>query len=359
MNSKITTYLASAIFLFLASCSAPAGEKETASMKDEVQPIAIAIHGGAGNLKKLNLTPGEEEEYKRTLEEALVKGNSILSSGGKALDAVEAAIHVLEDSPLFNAGKGAVFTHDGTNELDASIMDGSNLLCGAIAGVKHIQNPISLARAVMEKSDFVFLSGKGAEQFAASQGIPLVDSSYFYTENRWKQLQENLREDTGATKKDISRDQGVIGEGKFGTVGCVALDKFGNIAAGTSTGGTSNKRYGRIGDSPVIGAGTYADNLTCAVSCTGKGEDFIRHAVAYDISAQMRYSGISLDSAVYSTIHQKLKASGGRGGCIALDRKGNVSMQFTTTGMYRGYIVNGAAPKVMIYREPGDTLGVR
>lgn len=316
---------------------------------------AIAIHGGAGNLKKLNLTAEQENEYKEVLIASLEAGNRILQSGGNAADAVEAAIVVMENSPLFNAGKGAVFNQDGINELDAAIMNGADLSCGSIAGVRHIKNPITAAKNVMDHSEFILLTGTGAEEFAAMHGIEMVDSSYFYTELRWQQLLEALEDDTvkldHSEKKSSSNWDHLLREEKFGTVGCVALDKNGNIAAGTSTGGLTNKRFGRIGDSPIIGAGTYADNATCAVSCTGKGEDFIRLNVAHDISSLIRYNEKSLAEATKMVIQEKLKAIKGRGGCITMNRAGDISMEFTTTGMYRGSIDTKGNVEILIYEK--------
>ena len=316
--------------------------------------FAIAIHGGAGNLVKMKLTPEEEESYKQALDAALAMGSSILANGGTSVEAVEAAITSLEDCPLFNAGKGAVFTHDGHNDLDAAIMNGANLECGAVAGVRRIKNPISLARKVMEESEFILLHSEGAEEFTKEQGIEWVDTSYFYTQHRWEQLQEAIEDDKTeldhSEKKKASSDNKPREE-KFGTVGCVALDVHGNIAAGTSTGGLTNKRYGRIGDSPLIGSGTYADNATCAVSCTGKGEDFIRLNVAHDIASMIRYAQIDLLSACDSVVMKKLKEIKGRGGCIAIDKQGNIAMPFTTTGMFRGSIDVNGQKKIALYED--------
>jgi L-asparaginase / beta-aspartyl-peptidase len=348
------------IFILLAMSACKPSEKPLQPMTEKENlkgKFAIAIHGGAGNLKKLKLTAEQESEYLEALELALATGQNILAAGGKCEDAVEAAIKTMEDSPLFNAGKGAVFNHDGINEMDAAIMTGKDLQCGAIAGVRHIRNPISAAKVVMEKSEHVLLTSTGAEAFASSQGIEMVDSSYFFTQLRWDQLQEALREDSveldhdGKSGKSSKLSTNDFNELKFGTVGCVALDQFGNLAAGTSTGGLTNKRYGRIGDTPLIGSGTYANNKSCAVSCTGKGEDFIRNNIAYDIAAQLEYLKIPLDSAVHHSIHEKLVQSKGRGGCIAIDGQGNICMNFTTTGMYRGYIDTNGQKKVLIYAE--------
>lgn len=307
------------------------------NIKLEAHPnaeFAIVIHGGAGTITRVNMTEEKEAVYRAKLSEALKTGYDILVSGGTAMNAVEATIHILEDSPLFNAGKGAVFTSAGTNEMDASIMDGNTLQAGAVAGVKTIKNPISAARKVMEKTWHVMLSGEGADHFAKEQGLTIVSPDYFYTEKRWKSLQK---------AKEKAQE-------KHGTVGCVALDKMGNLAAGTSTGGMTNKRWGRIGDSPIIGAGTYANNLTCGVSGTGQGEYFIRGNTAYDISALMEYKNLSLKEAAQRVI-DKLTKRGGTGGVIAMDAKGNIAMPFNTEGMYRGYILPDGNPQILIYGD--------
>ena len=339
------------IFLFYA-CQTQ--EEKITKAENMTGKFAIAIHGGAGNLVKMKLTPEEEESYKHALDAALSAGSTILANGGTSIEAVEAAITSLEDCPLFNAGKGAVFTHDGHNDLDAAIMNGENLECGAVAGVRHIKNPIRLARKVMEKSEFILLQSGGAEEFAKEQGIEWVDTSYFFTQHRWDQLQEAIEDDKTeldhSGKKQAANEQ-KPSEEKFGTVGCVALDVHGNIAAGTSTGGLTNKRYGRIGDSPLIGSGTYADNATCAVSCTGKGEDFIRLNVAHDIASMIRYSDAELKAACDSVVMKKLKDIKGRGGCIAIDCHGNIAMPFTTTGMFRGSIDVNGVKKIGLYAE--------
>ena len=296
---------------------------------------AIAIHGGAGNITPKNVPPEVQAKYKAKLKEALLAGEKILKNNGSALDAVTAAITVMENSPLFNAGKGAVFTAAGTNEMDASIMDGKSLNAGAVAGVRTIKNPILAARAVMEQSPHVLLSGNGADAFAKEKGLDIVDPSYFFTQRRWDSFQRE--------KKKMEKGE------KHGTVGCVALDVHGNLAAGTSTGGMTMKMHGRIGDSPIIGAGTYADNNTCAVSCTGHGEYFIRYAVAYDITALMKYKGLSLHEAANEVIMQKLKNAGGDGGIIAVDNQGNISMVFNTSGMFRGKASNNQKPMVYIF----------
>jgi beta-aspartyl-peptidase (threonine type) len=339
------------LLLLLASCGDSTTKQTTPHMKGK---YAIAIHGGAGNLVKMNLTNEEQEAYKTALDSALTEGSKILANGGTSVDAVEATIRILEDCPLFNAGKGAVFTHDGHNELDAAIMNGENLECGAIAGVRHIKNPISLARRVMEKSEFILLQSEGAEEFAREQGIEWVDTSYFFTQHRWDQLQEAIEDDKTELDHSGKKKASTLSkprEEKFGTVGCVALDVHGNIAAGTSTGGLTNKRYGRVGDTPIIGSGTYADNTTCAVSCTGKGEDFIRLNVAHDIASMIRYAQVDLQSACDSVVMKKLKDIKGRGGCIAIDCVGNIAMPFTTTGMFRGSIDVNGEKKIALYEE--------
>jgi len=310
-------------FLLLLSCSEPI-------------EYALIIHGGAGNINRESISEEMAETYSTALNEALSLGEEILRSGGSSLDAVEQVIKLMEDSPLFNAGKGAVFTNAGRNELDASIMDGSDLNAGAVAGVGDIRNPISLARLVMEKSEHVMLTGKGASDFAVEQGVSTVDSSYFYTERRWKSLQNQL------SKNKVE---------KYSTVGCVALDMKGNLAAGTSTGGMTNKKYGRIGDSPLIGAGNYANNNSCAVSATGHGEYFIRYTVAHDIAALMEYSGLSVQEAASRVVHNKLLEAGGSGGVICLDRKGNIAMEFNTTGMFRAYARSDGEMGVAVFKE--------
>ena len=313
----------------------------------------FAIHGGAGTILKSTMTPELEKEYRARLTEALVKGYGVLKGGGSGLDAIEAAIRLMEDSPLFNAGKGAVFTSAGTNELDASIMDGRTLKAGAVASLKHIKNPISLARLVMEKSPNVMMVSDGAEAFAKGQGVELVAPEYFYTEKRFKELQrikEREKQQNDSPKKTSTLDpREVFDEEKHGTVGAVALDLAGNLAAGTSTGGISNKRFGRVGDSPIIGAGTYANNRTCAVSATGDGEYFIRSVVAHDISALIEYRGLNVKEAAQIVI-DKVGKLGGTGGLIALDRAGNITQPFNTAGMYRGYIDARGEPIVEIYK---------
>lgn len=339
-------------------CKKPApveNTRESVAEKDSLSTntFAIVIHGGAGTIRKETMTPELEAEYKATLEKAVRTGHNILKNGGSSLDAVEASINILEDSPLFNAGKGAVFTHDGKNELDASIMDGKTLAAGAVSGVTTVKNPIDLARAVMEKSEHVMLSGPGAEAFASENNIELVDPSYFYTDARWNALQkakEVKKEQPKHVDKTAFYDP-YIKDYKFGTVGCAALDKNGNLAAGTSTGGMTNKRWGRVGDAPIIGAGTYANNASCAVSSTGWGEFFIRSVVAHDISALVEYKGLTLEEAAKEVIQKKVPALGGDGGIIAVDNKGNIAMEFNTEGMYRASINKNGELYIGIYKN--------
>ncbi|WP_033076433.1 isoaspartyl peptidase/L-asparaginase [Thalassotalea sp. ND16A] len=318
------------------------------------KPFAIAIHGGAGTIQKAKFTPEREKAYRAKLQEAVETGYAVLDKGGKSLEAVTAAINVLENSPFFNAGKGAVYTHQGQHELDASIMDGKTRQAGAVAGVKHIENPINLARLVMEESVHVMLSGNGAETFATEHGVPLVDNKIFDTEHRYKSLQRAKEKMLKAEKqhKDYQAAHQLLdSEYKVGTVGAVALDKMGNIAAGTSTGGMTNKRFGRIGDSPVIGAGTFAENESCAVSATGHGEYFIRYNVAADICARVKYQGKSIEQAGNEVIHDVLMPVGGTGGVIIIDTKGNISLPFNTKGMYRATKSNSAPTYVAIFKD--------
>jgi L-asparaginase / beta-aspartyl-peptidase len=310
--------------------------------------FAIAIHGGAGTILRSLMTVQKEIAYSQGLSDAIDAGNSILNSGGSSIDAVEAAVKSMEDFPLFNAGRGAVFTNNGTHEMDASIMDGNTLEAGAVSGISLAKNPVSLARAVKEKSGHVFLCGKEAEAFGKTVGISFQDESYFYTEERYKQWQDVKDSDT--YQLDHS-DKTETGERKFGTVGAVALDIHGNIAAATSTGGMTNKRFGRIGDSPLIGAGTYANNKTCAISCTGHGEFFIRAVVAYDISCLMEYKGYSLKQACDYVVKDKLVKFGGEGGLIAIDAMGNIELPFNSQGMYRAWSVEGETSHVKIYED--------
>lgn len=314
--------------------------------------VVLVIHGGAGTILKSKMTPQKEQAYTDALRASLLAGYDILKIGGSSEKAVEAAIHVMEDSPLFNAGKGAVFTHEGTNELDASIMKGKDGAAGAVAGVTTIKNPITAAIAVMESSPHVMMMGQGAERFAKEQGITQVEPSYFYTEERWDALQRILKEDSKAVELDHNDKQSSTKpewkDEKFGTVGCVALDNKGDISAGTSTGGMTNKKFGRVGDSPVIGAGTYA-NKQVGISCTGWGEYFIRNVAAYDVAALMEYRALSALEASKEVI-RKIGEMGGDGGMIVLDKDGNVALPFNTAGMYRGYITESGEVKVEIYK---------
>ena len=325
----------------------------TITSAQQKEKYVLVIHGGAGTILKKNMTPEKEAAYVAALTLALQTGYDQLKAGKGSLDAVEATIHVMEDSPLFNAGKGAVFTHEGKNELDAAIMDGKTLMAGAVAGVTTIRNPISAARAVMEKSEHVMMVGKGAEVFAKEAGLTIVDPSYFYTKERWDGLQKALAEDSVKTVLDHGNKKSMLlgtvsKDYKFGTVGAVALDNNGNLAAGTSTGGMTNKKYGRVGDAPIIGAGTYANNLTAGVSCTGWGEFYIRAVVGHDISALMEYKHLSVAEAA-QTVLDKMQKLGGDGGLIALDARGNVTMPFNTAGMYRGTVTSEGKIKVQIY----------
>lgn len=305
----------------------------------------LVVHGGAGTITRASMTPEREQQYRAGMEQALRTGHAVLAKGGSSLDAVEASVRVLEDNPLFNAGKGAVFTHEGRNELDAAIMDGRTRGAGSVAGVTIIRNPITAARAVMEKSEHVMMIGRGAELFATKMGLEMVDPSYFWTERRWKSLQnELLKESKPQAALDVSNER------KFGTVGAVAVDKQGNLAAATSTGGMTNKRYGRVGDAPIIGAGTYAENESCAVSATGHGEFFIRWMVAHDIAALVKYRGLTVQQAGDEVIHRKLAPVKGEGGVIILDRQGNFATPFNSEGMYRGWIGADGTPHVEIYK---------
>jgi len=314
----------------------------------------MVIHGGAGTILKKNMTPEKEAAYIAVLTQALKAGYAQIQAGKSSLDAVETTIHVMENDPHFNAGKGAVFTHDGRNELDAAIMDGKTLMAGAVAGVTTVKNPISAARAVMEKSEHVMMVGSGADQFAKDAGLEIVDPKYFWTKERWDGLQQAIKEDsTKAVLDHGSKKTELLGsknhDYKFGTVGCVALDKAGNLAAGTSTGGMTNKKYGRVGDAPIIGAGTYCNNETAGVSCTGWGEYYIRNVVAKTISDLMEYKGLSVAEAS-KIVLDKVGKMGGDGGLIALDKKGNITMPFNTEGMYRGAITADGKIEVNIYK---------
>jgi beta-aspartyl-peptidase (threonine type) len=350
--------------VFFALLTAASGGAEPA-LPPMNKTYGLVIHGGAGVILRNDLSPELEAQYRAKLAEARDAGYAVLERGGTSLDAVIATITIMEDSPLFNAGKGAVLNADGICELDASIMDGRTLAAGAVAGVHHIKNPITLARAVMEKSEHVMLTGDGAEKFAKQVGFDFVPNEYFQTDFRRRQLEKAKQTETQAAagKKSArilsspgiagtvaSDEQHFVNETKHGTVGCVALDQAGNLAAGTSTGGMTNKKFGRVGDSPIIGAGTYASNATCAVSATGWGEFFIRLSVAHDIAAQMEYRGVPLAEAAAATI-AKVGKLGGDGGVICLDRAGHVAMPFNSPGMYRGYRLSNGKSEIAIFGD--------
>lgn len=348
---KIVKVIAVSIILLVLSDSV------MSSNEGQSGRVAIAIHGGAGTILKENMSPELEQAYRLKMQQALTAGYQLLKEGKSSVDAVRAAIRVMEDSELFNAGKGAVFTHHKTNELDASIMEGKTLNAGAIAGVTKVKNPIELAYRVMVNSKHVMLSGFRAEEFAESQKVEMVSAEYFHTERRWNQLLNLLKDDPDALK--LSEDKGDKvslvtqwpDDEKFGTVGAVALDVHGNLAAGTSTGGMTNKKYGRIGDSPIIGAGTYADNQACAISATGHGEYFIRAAVAHDICARVKYKNISLQQAADEVIKKKLVDMQGEGGIVGMDPNGIPVFSFNSKGMYRGYIDTQGKLYLGIYQD--------
>jgi beta-aspartyl-peptidase (threonine type) len=368
---KLLSILLIFVFVFLPAAAQKASYAGIKQLQSPQNPrLGFILHGGAGVIKKGTLTPEREAEYRKKLEEAVSAGYKALQDGKSSLDAVEIAIRILEDSPLFNAGKGAVFTNDGKNELDASIMDGKTLGAGAVAGLHKVKNPITLARAVMEKSAHVMMFGEGAEKFAKEQNIELVPEKYFFTQERFDALQRVLKEEKEAkqpkkgtvseslTDGFLMRNPVYAGmteterlpENRFGTVGAVALDKNGNIAAGTSTGGMTNKKYGRVGDAPIIGAGTYANNNTCGVSATGWGEYFIRVGVARDISAQMEYRALTVQQAA-DAVMKKVAVLGGDGGVIVMDKFGNMGVSFNSEGMYRAYINSEGKPVVEIYKD--------
>jgi beta-aspartyl-peptidase (threonine type) len=357
-------FMKTSTLLCFALVGALPGTRVTAAQTAGQKPFGLVIHGGAGVIVREKLPPELEAQYRADLQKALAAGYAILAAGGSALDAVVAAIRPLEDSPLFNAGKGAVLNADGQCELDASIMDGRTLAAGAIAGVSRIKNPITLARAVMEKSPHVMFSGTGAERFAEQLGgIELVPNEYFQTERRREELERAQAKEKSERNRHsaLGHPSGLLfttldengtpdRERKWGTVGCVALDQRGNLAAGTSTGGMTNKKFGRIGDSPIIGAGTYASNATCAISATGHGEYFIRIGVARDIAAQMEYKGATLDEAARASL-AKVAQLGGDGGVVAIDKDGRVAMPFNTPGMYRGFRLSTGANAIAIFKE--------
>ncbi len=332
------------------------GFAETKQLQGPQNPrLGFILHGGAGTITKGSMTPEKEKEFRDALTAAVTAGYKALQEGKSSLDAIEIAIRMMEDSPLFNAGKGAVFTNDGRNELDASIMFGKTQAAGAVAGLHKVKNPITLARAVMEKSPHVMMAGDGAEKFALLQKIELVDERYFWTQHRWDGLQQVLNEEKEKEEKAkkpgtiSSTEASRLAENRFGTVGAVALDKNGDISAGTSTGGMTNKRYGRVGDAPIIGAGTYANNDTCGVSATGWGELFIRVGVARDIAAMMEYRGLPIQQAA-DMVMKKVEKLGGDGGVVAMDKFGNMAISFNSEGMYRAYIDVNGKPVVEIYK---------
>ena len=320
-----------------------------------MQKISLAIHGGAGTILKGNMTPELEKAYLRALEEALAGGYAILENGGSATDAVKASVVILEDNILFNAGKGSVFTKDGTHEMDAAIMEGHGLAAGAVAGVRNIRNPINLATAVMLHSDHVLLSGQGANDFAAQQQIPMESDDYFFSQFRYDQWQQMKGTDAYSLDHNKYEPGSPAGERKFGTVGAVACDIDGNIAAATSTGGMTNKKFGRIGDSPLIGIGTYANNKTCAISCTGHGEPFIKAVAAYDVSCLMEYKGMNLAEAMNEVVNNKLPVLEGEGGMVGVDSNGNISLLFNSEGMYRGAKSSDGTSFVDIYKTSDIT----
>ena len=339
--------------IILLSILASASIGFSHSALSEESPLAIAIHGGAGTIDKAKFSPEQEKAYRAKLSEAVEAGYSVLEKGGESLDAVTAAITVLEQSEFFNAGRGAVYTYDGGHELDASIMDGRNRQAGAVAGVKHVESPIKLARLVMDNSVHVMLSGQGAEEFAKEQGIELIENNIFDTKHRYDALlkaKDKLDKAKATTKSYQAAHNALPNNFKMGTVGAVALDKNGNLAAGTSTGGMTAKRYGRVGDAPVIGAGTFAENESCAVSATGHGEYFIRYNVASDICARVKYQGSTISQAGDEVINKVLKPIGGTGGVIIIDTQGNISLPFNTSGMYRASKSNTQATYVGIFK---------
>lgn len=378
---KIVSLLLTVVLLILPlTVSAQKGTyPEIKQLQSPQNPkLGFMIHGGAGVIRRGDLSPEREKEYRAKLEEAVLAGYKALQQGKSGLDAIEVAIKIMEDSPLFNAGKGAVFTADGKNELDAAVMDGKTLNAGAVAGLRRVKNPIILARAVMEKSPHVMMIGEGAETFAQEMNIELVPEKYFWTQRRWDSLQKIIKEEEekakGKKEKDKNKKEKVsktnsssivenseirntksaikeLPENKFGTVGAVALDKDGNLTAGTSTGGMTYKKYGRVGDVPIIGAGTYANNATCAISATGWGEYFIRLGVAKDISSLMEYRALPIQNAADMVIKTKLQNLGGDGGVIAIDKFGNMAVSFNSEGMYRAYINGEGKPVVEIYKD--------
>ena len=343
-------------FLFLISilfsCETKSTKKENVIVR-EPNSFAIVIHGGAGGIKREYFNEEQQKAYTQKLEEALNAGYTILENGGISLNAIQAAINVMEDSPLFNAGKGAVYNSEGNQEMDAAIMDGSTLNSGAVAGINHIKNPILAARIVMDSSKHVMLSGKGAEIMAKKYGIEMVDSSYFFTKKRLNQLRKiQGKEEIQLDHTAFLIKNELIDDHKFGTVGAVAIDKNGNIAAGTSTGGMTNKKYGRIGDVPIIGAGTYANNLTCGISATGTGEYFMRTVAAHEVSSLMYYKNVSAKEALHEVLFNQIGPLGGEGGMILIDKNGDVSWDFNSTGMFRAYKKSDGDTKIEMFEKP-------
>lgn len=368
-NKCMKVYISLLMIVVLVLPFAAFGQKSSFGEIKQLQSpqnprLGFIIHGGAGVISRATMTPEKEKEFRLKLEEAVLAGYKALQAGKTSLDAVEIAIRIMEDSPLFNAGKGAVFTNDGRNELDASIMYGKTLAAGSAAGLRHVKNPITLARAIMERSEHVMMIGEGAEKFAKEQKIDLVDEKYFWTQHRWDALQNILKEEKQKTEKvekgkndsvkpSVSSNPILSSNeprNRFGTVGAVALDRYGDLAAGTSTGGMTNKKYGRVGDAPIIGAGTYANNDSCAVSATGWGEYFIRLGVARDIASLMEYRAMPIQNAADMVIQQKLQKLGGDGGIIAMDKFGNMAISFNSEGMYRAYIGSDGKPVVEIFK---------
>lgn len=346
---KLTVFLISA--MLIVACESNFDKKDTINKQEPVS-FAIVIHGGAGGIKRESYTEEQQEAYKEKLQEALDAGYKILENGGVSLDAIQAAIIVMENAPLFNAGKGSVYNSEGNQEMDAAIMDGKTLNSGAVAGVNHIKNPILAARVVMDSSKHVMLSGKGAEIMAKNYGIEMVDSSYFFTEKRLNQLrkiQEKEKAQLDNTAYLIENE--LIDDHKHGTVGAVAIDKNGDIAAGTSTGGMTNKKYGRIGDVPIIGAGTYANNLTCGISATGTGEYFIRTVAAHEVSNLIQYKGLNPSDALHEVLFNQIGPLGGEGGMILLDKNGDVYWDFNSTGMFRAYKKSNGENKVEMFEK--------
>ncbi len=352
MNRILFKMLSSVLMLtVIITCTKETDQNKKIESTPKEIPFALVIHGGAGTIKKEFMTPEKEEAYTKKLQEALDTGYKILENGGTAIEAVQRTINIMEDSPLFNAGKGAVFNSLGKQEMDASIMDGKTLNAGAVAGVSHIKNPINAAILVKDSTKHILLSGKGAEDFAQQYNLQFEDESYFYTDKRYQQLQKAQKKEKVLLDHTAFDNAELIDDHQYGTVGCVALDKDQNIAAGTSTGGMTNKKFGRIGDSPIIGAGNYANNKTCGVSCTGTGEFFMRTLAAHEVSNLMMYKNYDLKEALKQVIHVAIDSLGGSGGMIALDKNANIAWDFNTAGMYRGFKKSTGENIVEIYKQ--------